>query len=60
MGMVTAGTDYPANAKRGLAFRSFQRTSIVPMNGQASGMSTGTGEPMELKVNNKIIIKIWC
>ena len=60
MGMVTAGTDNPADAQRHLSLRSFQGTCIVPMNRQTAGVSAGTGEPVELQAVNKISIKIWC
>lgn len=60
MGMVTAGTDDPADTERELSSRHFQGTGIVAMNGKAGGMTAGTGELVELQAGNKIIIKIWC
>lgn len=48
MGMVTAGTDYPADTERKFSIQSFEGPCVVPMNGQTAGVSTGTGETMEL------------
>ena len=60
MGMVTAGTDNPADAERELSKRHFQGTGIIPMNRKAAGMTAGAGKSVELQAVNKIIIKIWC
>ncbi len=38
---------------------SFQETCIVAVNRETDGMTTSTGEPVELQVGNKIIIKRW-
>lgn len=62
MGMVTAGTDNPADPEKELSsgyFRYFQGTDIVAMNGKAARVTAGTGKPVELQLCNKIIIKIW-
>lgn len=48
VGMVTAGTDYPADTERKLSARSFEGTCVVPVNGQTAGVATGTGEAVEL------------
>lgn len=57
--MVTAGTDHPADTERELSAGYFQETGIVAMNRKTAGMTAGTGELVELKVSNKVIIKIW-
>ena len=44
MGMVTAGTDNPADTERDFSIRGFQGTGIVPMNGQTAGESAGAGK----------------
>ena len=62
MGMVTAGTDNPADPEKELSsgyFRYFQGTDIVAMKGKAARETAGTGKPVELQLCNKIIIKIW-
>ena len=49
MGMVTAGTDYPADTERKRSTRSFEGMGAVPMNGQTAGAATGTGERWNCK-----------
>ena len=49
MGMVTAGTDNPADTERELSSGYFQ--------GTAAGMPAGTGKFVKLQAVNKIIIK---
>ena len=57
MGMVTAGTDNPADTERELSSGYFQGTGIVAMNRKAAGMPAGTGKFVKLQAVNKIIIK---
>lgn len=57
MGMVTAGTDNPADTERELSSRHFQGTGIIAMNRKAAGMTTGAGKSVKLQSCNKIIIK---
>ncbi|EOS73355.1 hypothetical protein C819_01983 [Lachnospiraceae bacterium 10-1] len=59
MGMVTAGTDNPADPEKELSSGYFQGTDIAAMNGKAARVTAGTGKPVELQLCNKIIIKIW-
>ncbi len=58
--MEAAGTDKAADTEREFPGRHFQGTGIVPVNRKAAGVAAGTGKPVELKMSNKIIIKIWC
>ena len=55
MGMVTAGTDNPADLEKELSSGYFQGTDIVAMNGKAARVTAGTGKPVELQLCNKII-----
>lgn len=48
MGMVTAGTDNPADTERELSSGYFQGTGIVAMDRKAAGMTAGTGKQVEL------------
>lgn len=57
MGMVTAGTDNPADTERELSSGYFQGTGIVAMNRKAAGMPASTGKSVKLQAVNKIIIK---
>lgn len=48
MGMVTAGTDNPADPEKELSSGYFQGTDIAAMNGKAARVTAGTGKPVEL------------
>lgn len=49
----------PADAEEKFASRYLNVTVIITMNGQASGLTAGASEPVELKTCDYIIIKIW-
>jgi len=55
----TGLTTDPADAKAKFAIRYFDVTVIITMNGQAAGLTAGASEPVELKLCDYIIIKIW-
>lgn len=52
-------TTNPADAKAELTIRYFDVAVVISMNRQASGLTTGASEPVELEVCDYIIIKIW-
>lgn len=57
--MSAAGTDNTADSKELFAFRGFNGTVVITVDGKTSGVSAGTSESVELQVCDKIIIKIW-
>ena len=62
MGMVTAGTDNPADTERELSSGYFQGTGIVAMNRKAAGMPAGTGKFVKLQAVNRVMkaeTKLW-
>ena len=60
MSMATALTFDTADAKEKPAGGSFDMTVIITMNRQATGVTAGAGELVELEVINHFIIKTWC
>lgn len=57
---LSAGfTTNPADEKAELTIRYFDVAVVISMNRQASGLTTGASEPVELEVCDYIIIKIW-
>ena len=59
MCLSTGFTANPADAKEELTIRNFDVTVVISMDRQASGLTTGASEPVELEVCDYIIIKIW-
>ena len=56
---VSALTAYdPADAKTQTGVLIFHKKVIVTVDGQAPGMTTGTDQPVELKIINGFIIEI--
>lgn len=56
---VSALTAYdPADAKMQTGVPTFDRAFIVTMDGQATGVTTGADQLMELEIINSFIIKI--
>ena len=49
----------PADTEAKFAIRYLDVTVIITMNGQASCLTAGASESMELKICDYIIIKIW-
>ena len=58
MGEPALATYDPADAKMYAGVPAFNRTVIVAVDDEASGVSTGTGQPVELEIINGFIIKI--
>ena len=58
MGVTADAADHPADTKPQITIPRFYRTVIITMNGEASGMTAGAEELMELKIKNDFIIKI--
>lgn len=58
MGASTFATYDPADVQTQTRVSRFNRTVIVTMDGQTSGVSAGTDQPVELEVINGFIIKI--
>ena len=57
----TAGfTDNTTDVETEFTFGRFDKTLVVTMNRQTTGMSAGTLKLVELKICNKRIIKSWC
>ena len=55
----TGLTNNTADTETEFAIRSFNKTLIVPMNGQATGMPARASELVKLKVRDKRVIKSW-
>ena len=55
----TGFTTDPADAEAKFASRNLDVTVIITMNGHATGLTAGAFEPVELKICDYIIIKIW-
>lgn len=47
----------PADAQTQTGVPTFNRPVIVPMDGQAARVTTGTDQPVELEIINGFIIK---
>lgn len=59
MSLSTRRATDPADTEAQRAARHFDVAVIISMNRQASSLTAGASEPMELEVNDYIIIKIW-
>lgn len=59
MGSSTRLTTNPADAKAQLTTRHLDMPVIISMNRQASSLTAGASELVELEICNYIIIKIW-
>lgn len=55
----TGLTDNTTDAETEFTIRSFNKTLIIPMNGQSTGMPTRASEAVKLKVRDKRVIKSW-
>lgn len=58
--MPTAFTFHTTDPERKFAVRSFYVATVVTMNRQTTGVSTGACKPVKLKICYKIIVKSWC
>lgn len=58
MGAPTFAAYDPADVQTQTGVSGFNRTVIVPMDGQTSGVATGTDQLVELEVINGFIIKM--
>lgn len=59
VGLAAGFTDDATDTDAKLTFRYFDKTVVVPMNGQTAGMSAGASKLVKLKICNKRIIKSW-
>ncbi len=59
MSLSTRRATNPADTEAQPATRHFDVAVIISMNRQASCLTTGASEPMELEICDCIIIKIW-
>lgn len=59
MSLSTRRATNPADTEAQRAARHFDVAVIISMSRQASSLTAGASEPMELEVNDYIIIKIW-
>ena len=59
MGFAAGFADNTADVETEFTFGCFNKTLVVSMNRQTTGMVAGTLKLMELKICNKRIIKSW-
>ena len=59
MSLSARCTTNPADTESQLVARHFDVAVIISMNRQASCLTAGASEPIELEVGDYIIIKIW-
>lgn len=59
MGFTAGFADNTTDVEAEFTIVCFDKTMVVPMNRQTTGMSTGASELVELKICNKRIIKKW-
>ena len=60
VGFTAGFTDNTTDVETEFTFGRFDKTLVVTMNRQTTGMSAGTLKLVELKICNKRIIKSWC
>lgn len=59
VGLTAGFTGYPTDAEAKFTFGGFDKTLVVAMDRQTTGMSTSALKLVKLKICNKRIIKSW-